>query len=38
MSIYAIGIAFVVPTFRSRKVAIKNSIQFIENIEFLLTL
>ncbi|MGQ1886815.1 hypothetical protein [Serratia marcescens] len=35
MSIYAIGIAFDVPTFRPRKVAIKNSIQFIENIEFL---
>ncbi|MEN4246744.1 hypothetical protein P9A06_19310 [Serratia marcescens] len=38
MSIYAVGIALGVPTFRSRKVAIKNSIQLIENIEFYLRL
>ncbi|HID9897387.1 hypothetical protein ACI2JW_19340 [Serratia ureilytica] len=37
MSIYAVGIALGVPTFSFRKVAIKNSIQLIENIEFLFT-
>jgi len=37
MSIYAVGIALGVPTFSFRKVAIKNIIQLIENIEFLFT-
>lgn len=37
MSIYAVGLALGVPTFSFRKVAIKNSIQLIENIEFLFT-